>query len=145
MLWDSTDCYGDTFTFCMYMIFVSHKKHAYEISRPVTGTALLFVCRWCSYLTGNAPMSLYSLLQGQLFFFYVEDVGTSQKTCLWAPPPVTETALFTACKWRSYLTGDIRIVHNGHLTGIALPPYRPPRPATRRAQLASLAYRTISI
>jgi hypothetical protein len=61
-LWASTSCYADCFLVYMQMIFVPHGIHAYMSPRPVTGIAVLFVCRWCSYLTGSTPVGLHGLL-----------------------------------------------------------------------------------
>jgi hypothetical protein len=52
-LWASRPDTGVALSFYMYMLFVPHRKHSFEPPRPVTGIALLFICRWCSYLTGN--------------------------------------------------------------------------------------------
>jgi hypothetical protein len=73
-------------------MFVPHRKQTYEPPRSVTGivyflyvdddrtsqethidlhglllgVALLFIYRWCSYLSGNTPINVYGLLWGQL-------------------------------------------------------------------------------
>jgi hypothetical protein len=57
-------------------MFVPHRRHIPP--RLVTGRALLFICRWCSYLTGNTCLD--SLVRGGLYFLYVDDVRTSQET-----------------------------------------------------------------
>jgi hypothetical protein len=46
---------------------VSRRKHTYGPSPPVTRLGLLFICRWCSYLTGCT--GIHGLLQGQLYLF----------------------------------------------------------------------------
>jgi hypothetical protein len=44
------------------MMFVPHRKYTHVPRRSVTEIALLFICRWCSYLTRNtrAPPRLIS-------------------------------------------------------------------------------------
>jgi hypothetical protein len=87
-----------TLLFYMQMIFISHRKQACGSPQPVTGDsftffiyvydvcisqetylwastacyrlALLFICRWCSYLTGNTPKGLHGLLLGCFYFCY---------------------------------------------------------------------------
>jgi hypothetical protein len=54
----------------------------------VTGTALLFICALCSYLTGNTPISLDGLIRDSFRFLYADDGRTKQKTYLLA---------YTAC------------------------------------------------
>jgi hypothetical protein len=89
---------------------VPHRKYTYGPPRPVTGTALLFICRCRSDLTGNTSMGLHGLL-GDSFHFYMQmmfvpyrkhmcvsmacygdsftflcviNIRTPPKTCLWA-------------------------------------------------------------
>jgi hypothetical protein len=90
--------------FChMQMMFVPHRKQTCELLRPVTGIALLFMCKWWSYLTGNTCLhgllrgylcflvfrwcsyftgstGLHCLLRDTFTFLYVDDVRTSQET-----------------------------------------------------------------
>jgi hypothetical protein len=78
------------------MMFVPHRKHKAPLL--VTGIALLFICRWCSYLTGNT--SLHCLLQGQLYFFICRWCSYVTGNTYGVPLPVTEIALlftFTGC------------------------------------------------
>jgi hypothetical protein len=66
----------------MYTIFVSHRKQICRPARPVTGIALLFLCRRYSYLTENKVAGLHGLLRVELYYSYVDDVRTSQETKL---------------------------------------------------------------
>jgi hypothetical protein len=59
------------------MIFCLTENVAYRPPRPVSGVALLFICRWWSYLTGS--IRLYCLILGSFCFFYEDDVCTSQE------------------------------------------------------------------
>jgi hypothetical protein len=38
------------------MTFVPQSKYTYRLARPLTGIALHFICRWCSYLSGSTPV-----------------------------------------------------------------------------------------
>jgi hypothetical protein len=110
------------------MMFVPHREHKFPLS--FTGTALLYLYAWCSYLSGTT--SLHCLLQGQLYFAYMYDVRTSLEAqaftaccrdsftllvCMKfvphrkhkAPLSVTETALLYLQIWCSYLTGSTNI------------------------------------
>jgi hypothetical protein len=63
----------------MYM-FVPHMNHMPPLS--VTGIVLFFICRSCSYLTGNTFAGLHGLLRGSSTYLYVDDVHSSQETHL---------------------------------------------------------------
>jgi hypothetical protein len=90
-LWNFSACYRDSFNVYIQMMVISHRKHLWT-SMPVTEIALLFTCRWCSYLTGN----IYGY-----------------------PLPVTGIALLFICRWCSYPTGNTYGT-SVPLTGIAL-------------------------
>jgi hypothetical protein len=88
-------------------MFVPHRKHAYGPPRPIMGESFIlfifrwcsyltgsthtclhnfkemswpYLCRWCSYLTGNTHTNSHDLLWGKaLFFPYLDDVRTSQE------------------------------------------------------------------
>jgi hypothetical protein len=69
-------------------MFVLHRKHTYWTLRLVTEIALLFICKWCSYLTGNT-----------------------------SPLPITRIALLYICRIYSYLTENTRTGFHGLLRG----------------------------
>jgi hypothetical protein len=56
----------------------TYRKHTYRLPRFVTGTALLFIGRWCSYLTGNARLLV--CYEDSFILLYGDDVRTSQET-----------------------------------------------------------------
>jgi hypothetical protein len=44
------------------------------------GYLYFFICRLCSYLTGNTPMGLHGLLRGYIYFFtFILDYGDVSK------------------------------------------------------------------
>jgi hypothetical protein len=87
----------------MYLMFVPHRKHTYNPPRTVTGTALHFICTWCSYLTVNSPRDLHGVLRGQLHFLYT-DVRTSQETLDLRGLLRRQLYIFT-CTWCTHLNG----------------------------------------
>jgi hypothetical protein len=54
---------GIALLFYMQMMIVSHRKDAYRPPLPVTVLTLRFMCKWCSYITGNTPMGAHGLLR----------------------------------------------------------------------------------
>jgi branched-subunit amino acid transport protein AzlD len=106
---------------CIYLYFLcvrdvrtSQKTHGLPLS--VIYTALVFICRWYSFLTGNTSMGPHGLLRRYLYFVCVRDVRTSQKT-QGLPLPVTYIALVFICRWYSFLTGNTSMGSHGLLRG----------------------------
>jgi hypothetical protein len=78
----STACYGDNFIFLHVDDVRTSQETDYGPTRPVTGMALLFICMWYSYLTGNMLMGLHGVLRELIHFLHIDDVRTSQKVHL---------------------------------------------------------------
>jgi hypothetical protein len=67
--------------------------------RSDTKMALLFICRWHSYLTGNT-YGPYGLLRRELYLLHVDDVNTSQETHLWASTAwYGDSFIYFTCKY----------------------------------------------
>jgi hypothetical protein len=92
------------------MMYVPRRKETYGPPWPVTGTVSLFICRWCSYLTGSTPMDLHGLLQEQFHFLYVDDVRISQETQIRTSTAycgISASAYFEP-EWRCVGASDMR-------------------------------------
>jgi hypothetical protein len=61
----------------MLMMSVPHRKHISSPPRPIPRIALLFTCRWCSYLTWNTPASLHGLFRGELYLLFTHNTELS--------------------------------------------------------------------
>jgi hypothetical protein len=110
---------GISLLFHVYMMCVPQRKHTYKLPWHVTEIALLFMCGWCSYLTGNTglhgllrrelyfficrwclyitrsvPMGLHSLFWGEIYFFICRWCSYLRQITCKLPWPVTERALF---------------------------------------------------
>jgi hypothetical protein len=107
-------------------MFVPNRNHTYGPPRPVTGIALLYICRSCWYFTGITPMDLQGLLRVYLQFLYVDYVHTSQKSHFWAS---------TACYWDNFgfYMQMIFVLHWKHA-------YGPPRSVTGTTLLFTLSF-----
>jgi hypothetical protein len=90
------------------------------------GQLYYFICKWCLYFAGNAPIHLHGLLWEQVLSFICRYVRASQETHL-------ETS--TVCYEDSFtfLYVDMFVPHRKHT-------YRPPRPVTGTALPVLLRY-----
>jgi hypothetical protein len=90
-------------------MFVPHKEHTCGPPRPLTGISLIFMRRWCSYLTRNTTVGLHGLLRGYLYFLCVDDVRTSQGTQLWASTTCYgNNSLYLGSFQRTFITCRLR-------------------------------------
>jgi hypothetical protein len=95
-LWIPTACYGNSFTFPYIDVFVPHRKHTYGPPRRLMQMALIFICRWCSYLTGNTYEPLWPIAGIGLQLLYtiiVFSFSNSVSVGLWRSPRLIEDVL----------------------------------------------------
>jgi hypothetical protein len=67
----------------MQNMFISDRKLTYGPTRPITGIALIFICRWCSCLRGDTLLwASTACYRDRVTFLYVDGVRTWQETHL---------------------------------------------------------------
>jgi hypothetical protein len=79
-LWASMACFGDSFTFLYADEVHISQENTHGPLQTVKMITLLFICRGCSYLTGNHLWVSTACYRDSFTLLYVADVRTSEET-----------------------------------------------------------------